>query len=86
MYVRTWLLIPVPCFETSLTVACQASLFMGILQARLLEWVAMPSSRGSFQPRDQTQASCIAGGFFHHLSHQGSPALGLSYSTWDLVP
>ena len=30
----------------------------GILQARILEWVAMPSSRGSSQPRDQTQSSC----------------------------
>ena len=29
------------------TVACQASLFMGILQARILEWVAIPGSRGS---------------------------------------
>ena len=37
---------------------------MGILQARILEWVAMPSSRGSSQPRDQTQVSHIAGGFF----------------------
>ena len=36
----------------------------GILQARILEWVAFPFSRGSSQPRDQTQASCIAGGFF----------------------
>ena len=27
----------------------------GILQARILEWVAMPSSRGSSQPRDQTE-------------------------------
>ena len=35
-----------------------------ILQARMLEWVAVPFSRGSFQPRDQTQVSCIAGGFF----------------------
>ena len=34
-----------------------SSLFMGILQARILEWVAMPSSRGSSQPRDQTQVS-----------------------------
>ena len=30
----------------------------GILQARILEWVAMPSSRGSPRPRDQTHASC----------------------------
>ena len=39
----------------------------GILQARILEWVAMPSSRRSSQPRDRTQVSCIsciAGGFF----------------------
>ena len=36
----------------------------GILQARILEWVVFPFSRGSSQPRDQTQASHIAGGFF----------------------
>ena len=36
----------------------------GILQARILEWVAMPSSRGSSQPRNRTQGSRIAGGFF----------------------
>ena len=40
------------------------SLSMGILQVRLLEWVAMPSSRGSSQYRDQTCISCIAGRFF----------------------
>ena len=36
----------------------------GILQARILEWVAFPFSRGSSQPRDQTRVSCIAGRFF----------------------
>ena len=36
----------------------------GILQVRMLEWVAFPFSRGSSQPRDQTQVSHIAGGFF----------------------
>ena len=35
-----------------------------ILQARILEWVDFPFSRGSSQPRDRTQVSCIAGGFF----------------------
>ena len=35
----------------------------GILQARILEGVALPFSRGSSQPRDQTQVSCIAGEF-----------------------
>ena len=36
----------------------------GILQARILEWVAVPFSRESSQPRDQTQVSNIAGRFF----------------------
>ena len=39
----------------------------GILQARILEWVAISFSRGSPQPRDRTcifYVSCIAGGFF----------------------
>ena len=35
-----------------------------ILQARILEWVAMSFSRGSPQPRNQTQVSCITGRFF----------------------
>ena len=35
----------------------------GILQARILEWVAFPFSRGSSQPRDQTQVSHVAGRF-----------------------
>ena len=36
----------------------------GILQDRILEWVAYPFSRGSFQPRGWTQVSCLAGRFF----------------------
>ena len=39
----------------------------GILQARILEWLAMPSSRGSSQPRDRaciSRDSCVAGRFF----------------------
>ena len=36
----------------------------GNLQARILEWVIFPFSRGSSQPRDRTQVSHIAGGFF----------------------
>ena len=35
-----------------------------ILQARILEWVAMPSFRGSSQPRDQTHVSCFGRRFF----------------------
>ena len=44
----------------------------GILQARILEWVAMPSSRGSFLPRDQTHGSCIASRFLT-AETQGKP-------------
>ena len=45
-------------------VANQASLSVRILQARIPEWAAMPSSRGSSQPRDPTQVSHSAGKFF----------------------
>ena len=51
-------------FATPCTVAFQAPLSMGILQARILEWVAMPSSRESSQPRDLTHVSHITGRFF----------------------
>ena len=44
-------------FATPWTVAHQAPLPMGILQATILEWIAMPSSRGSSQARDQSQVS-----------------------------
>ena len=49
---------------TPWTIAHQAPLSMEILQARILEWVAMPSSEGSSEPRGWTQFSHIAGGFF----------------------
>ena len=45
---------------TPWTVASQAPLSMGILQARILEWIAMPFSRGSSQPRDWNQFSHMA--------------------------
>ena len=44
----------------------------GILQARILVWVAILSSRESSWPRDQTWVSCIAGRLFYHLTYQGS--------------
>ena len=49
----------------------------GILQARILEWVAMPSSRGSYQPRDWTSISCLLHWQVSSLppSHLGSPIL-----------
>ena len=48
----------------------------GILQARILEWVAMPSSRGSSPPRDETcisYVSCIGRQVLYHWCHLGSP-------------
>ena len=47
------------------SVAHQAPLTIAILQARILEWVAMSSSRGPSQPRDRTQVSRIADRFFN---------------------
>ena len=50
----------------------------GISQARILEWVAIPFSRGSFWPRAQTQVSCVSSigrQILYQLSHLGSPVL-----------
>ena len=44
----------------------------GILQARILEWIAMPYSKGSSQPRDRTQ---VFSPLRADLSHQGSPRI-----------
>ena len=55
----------------------------GILQARILEWVAIPFFRGSSQPRDRTQAFCIADRFFivlatrEALLQRGNPLLNI---------
>ena len=45
---------------------------LGILQARILEWVAFPFSRRSSQPRDQTQVSCTVGRFFTSWATRGA--------------
>ena len=55
---RVWL------FVTPWTVALQVPLSMGILQARILEWIFMPFSRRYSQPRDWTQVSHILGRLF----------------------
>ena len=44
-----------------------------ILQARILEWVAIHFSRVSFLPRNQALVSCIDRWILYHLSHKGSP-------------
>ena len=44
-----------------------------ILQARILEWIAFPFSRGYSQLRDQTQVSCIAGGLLTRGTTREAP-------------
>ena len=51
----------------------------GILQVRILEWVAFSFSTGSSQPRDWTQVSCIAGGFFISLAIRETQLYSLTY-------
>ena len=63
-------------FVTPWTVAHQASLSSGILQARILEWVAFPFSRVSSQPRDQT------GWIIYQLNYKGSPRI----LEWVAIP
>ena len=53
-------------FVTLWTEAHQAPLSMGILQARILEWVAMPSSRGSSQPTNWTRVFLLHWPVFCH--------------------
>ena len=54
----------------------------GILQARILEWVAISFYKGSSQPRDWTCVFCLAGGLLHNrqilyqMNHQVSPIIG----------
>ena len=65
----------------------------GILQVRILEWVVMPSSRGSSWPKDQTHisyVSCIGRWVFYHYHHPGSPKVSLQSSlhfnaSWDAL-
>ena len=67
-----WVLSCIRLFATPWTVAHQAPLSMGILQARILEWVVLPSSRGFSWPRDWTcisSVSCISGWVLYHSRH-----------------
>ena len=83
---RAWL------FVTPWTAACQAPLSMGILQARMLEWVAIPVSMGSSQPSDWTHASSTGRWVLYHwatwealLSHFSLPEC-VSTCKWWRVP
>ena len=63
-----------------------------ISQARMLEWVAIPSSRGSSQPRDRIHISCIGGRVLCSWASREAPlpiylaAHGLSCGMRDLIP
>ena len=60
----------------------------GILQARILEWVAMPSSRGSSRPRDQTQVPCALAGRFFNTSatwEADNDSLGTQWGIWSFL-
>ena len=70
-------------FATPWTVAYQASLSMGFVQERVLEWVDISFSRGSSRPRDRP-LHCKQ--TLYPLSHQGSPSVGVSLvSLWQFL-
>ena len=62
---------------------CHPMDYTWILQARILEWVAFPFSKGSSQPRDWTQVSNIAGGFF--TSWVTGKAKNTGVDSWSLL-
>ena len=71
LHIAIWLLLLVNESHSVMSDSCDpmncslpGSSVHGILQARILEWVAIPFSRGSFWPRDEIRVSYIAGGFF----------------------
>ena len=65
-YISCCCLVTKSCLTLCYPVDCSppGSSVHGISQARVLEWVAIPFSKGSFQPRDQTLISCLVGRFF----------------------
>ena len=65
---------PPSCFNLCLTLCDPMDYTVhGILWARIVEWIAFPFSRRSSQPRDWTQVSSIAGGFFPNWAFKNPP-------------
>ena len=64
-------------FATPWTVACQAPLLMGFPQVRILEWVAISFSEGSFQSRDLTCISWIGGQIPYQWATWEAPRISL---------
>ena len=80
LYACVHIPIHIPIFEIPWTVAHQAPLSTGIFQARILEWVAISSSRGSSQPRDQSNPHLMS------LLHWQADSLPLSHLRSPLDP
>ena len=78
-----WLLVAQSCLTLCDLTDCSApgSSVHTILQARRVEWVAIPFSRASSWPRDQTQISWIGRQILYRLSHHGRP---YSSNNWSL--
>ena len=95
LYIVVKLLSCVQLFCNPMDCSPPVSSVCGILQARILEWVVIPFSRGSSQPRDRTQVSWIAGGFFTIWAPRkvcGKPKIIyidteiLNFSPWIVFP
>ena len=67
-------LVPQSCPTICDLIAQHATLSMGIPQARILEWVAMPSSRGS-STQGWNPGLLYCRQIIYHLSHRGSPRI-----------
>ena len=84
-----WLSFSVPCpsvmsnsFVTPQTVAHQAPLIHGILQARILEWVPISCFRGSSEPRDRTHIFCIGRQILYYWATWEAP---IWLSNWTIL-
>ena len=82
--VRVLVTQPCPALRNPMDCSPPGSSVHDILQSRILEWVTIPVSRRSSQPRDRTWVSCIAGRFFTTWATREAPQLGCrecKYST-----
>ena len=84
--VDMWVTQSYPTLCNTMDCRPSGSSVQGILQARILEWVAIPFSGGSSSPRDRTRVSCISGEFSYHLSHSTHTQLWMGCSPLNLMP
>ena len=89
---KKWLSYPIPILMLNfiqlcnpMSVACQTPLSMGFFQAWILEWVAIPFSRGSSWPRDWTHVShvsCVSRWIRYHWAIGEAPSTFPSHVPW----